>query len=838
MQCQRCRSYQTSADGGNRRKNKHCPEMQSTDLPIDAPVGTQVVAENIVFKDEVLSDVHDQTVQPHGFYDADEDTTASLGSFLSRPVRIANVTWNEGATTSTVLAPWQLFFNDTNIKNKLQNYSRIACRLHLKFVVNASPFYYGCMRACYFPIPDERSDYVNVVDQIPFSQTPGVFIEPQKMTSAELVLPFFWQDNWLDLTSSAMMAAMGKLQMMPYASLRSANGVVSAAITIGIYAWAEDVVLMGPTTVAAMQSDEYSLDGVVSAPATAIANVASRVTDVPVIGPFARATEVGARAIAGVAKIFGYSNPPNIENVAAYQPRAFHALANVDQSVALDKLSLDPKNEVAMGQQTVGIPEGDPLSFEATCGHDSFLFGTNWSTSDSNDALLASAVVAPAYRVSGGGYYVYPPLTYFSMPYRYWRGSIIYTFKFVKSKYHKGRVIISYDPAGVITSTTDTETTTFTRIVDISVEDEVEIEIPYKATSPWLQVPAASTALWSNGSSPSYTYSAPYHNGTWSLRVQNILTGPAANPEIDVLVFVRAGKDFTLSCPVSNQISGVHLHGPTADIQSEDITMSSGDINNQLAALTVGETIASHRPLIHRTVTNLVTLLSKDGDQAAGAFIATLALPRNPLWSGRNPWGSFQGSINSLVQVIHVGQTHPVSWFSACFVGRRGSMNIQINPIANKNATLIESARIDRRGNASISYGGGVPTNLNVNNIDTTSNSNATENAYSFLFYQNPGVNGGALTNTRTQAAISVNAPQYLPFKFARAWEGTQFNDSRGNATYDELTATFTYVLNNAKGTTANISPMVEVLYSAGVDYQVFQFLCTPRLFSYTITPV
>ena len=206
-----------------------------------------------------------------------------------------------------------------------------------------------------------------------------------------------------------------------------------------------------------------------SAPASAVASVAARLTDVPVLGPFARATEIGARAVSGVAKLFGYSNPPEISNVVAFQPRAFHALANVDQSVALDKLSLDPKNEVAMSALTIGLPDSDPLTIANTCGRESFLFGTNWSNSDSNDALLASALVSPPYAVSGGGYFVSPPLAYFSIPYRYWRGSILYRFKFIKSKYHKGRVIISYDPAGVITSTTDTETTTFTRVVDISV---------------------------------------------------------------------------------------------------------------------------------------------------------------------------------------------------------------------------------------------------------------------------------------------------------------------------------------------------------------------------------
>lgn len=834
VQCQRCRSYQTSVDGGKRRKTKpEVAEMQSTDIPISTPTPAEVVAENLVFKDENLSEVLEIKGTPHGPYDADEDVTAALGNFLSRPVRIANVTWTNATSTPTTLAPWNLYFNTSQIKNKLQNYGRISCKLHLKFIVNASPFYYGCMRACYFPIPDARSNYTNVVDQIPFSQTPGVFIEPQTMTSAEMILPFLWQDNWLDLTVASQFTNMGKLQLLPYASLRSANGLATASITIGVYAWAEDVQLMGPTTIAAMQSDEYSLKGAVSAPASAIAAVANKVTDIPFIGPFARATEVGAKAISSVAKIFGYSNPPEISSVVAFQPRAFHALANVDQSVALDKLCLDPKNEVAMGSATVGIDEDDPLTFEATCGHESFLFGTNWSDADSNDALLASALVNPTYVVAGGGYFVTPPVSYFSIPYRLWRGSLIYRFKFIKSKYHKGRVLISYDPAGDITATSDTETTTFTRVVDISVEDEVEIEIPYKATSPWLTVApfVNGTNYWSNGASPTYSYLVGSHNGSWSIRVQNVLTGPAASPEMDILVFVRAGKDFQLSVP--KNLPGYFLHGPDATIQSEDIALDNPTLNSEISALTVGEHFRSHRPLMHRTNTSGVYTLSPDGAQAAGTFIASLALPRYPYWAGRNPNAAFTGTISAVTQTVHFGETHPLTWFTNCFVGKRGSTNIHVNAIPGANSSTLDSMRLDRYF-SSTKPSGVIPYNLTTTYVDMSTTSNANETAANFWSSRPAGMQGGALTNTRTQAGLSVNVPQYAPWKFAKAFGELDIKDARGTDFDDNVLLSVVYTTNSAKDTT-KVPPMVEVLYSAGVDYQVFQFLCTPRLFSYSI---
>ena len=78
----------------------------------------------------------------------DMQEQASLSEFLSRPVRIANITWLESDTVGTVLTtmfPWGDYFADARIKVKLQNYAFLKCDLHVKVVVNASPFYYGSM---------------------------------------------------------------------------------------------------------------------------------------------------------------------------------------------------------------------------------------------------------------------------------------------------------------------------------------------------------------------------------------------------------------------------------------------------------------------------------------------------------------------------------------------------------------------------------------------------------------------------------------------------------------------------------------------------------------------
>ena len=121
----------------------------------------------------------------HTEYDlADAVTDAGLAEFLSRPVRIQTVTWNlsDPRGLLALVDPWRVFFDNASIKNKLNNFAFLRCNLKLKFLVNASPFYYGSVRACYQPLLNFKPTTIATGTQsgettpelIPYSQPPGV----------------------------------------------------------------------------------------------------------------------------------------------------------------------------------------------------------------------------------------------------------------------------------------------------------------------------------------------------------------------------------------------------------------------------------------------------------------------------------------------------------------------------------------------------------------------------------------------------------------------------------------------------------------------------------------
>jgi hypothetical protein len=819
--------------------------VQSTEVAdtsqTDSTQATVVKAENLEFRDGSLSQRVQYRTLTDPSYTHDGDSTAGLADFLSRPVKIHTLSWPESTPTQVAILPWALYFQTPQIAKKLDNFSRIQCKLRLKFVLNASPFYYGSLRACYFPLADPRSTYQNAADQVPFSQVPGVYLEPQNMSSAELELPFLTPATWLDANSLAQFANMGVLQFLQYANLRSANGVVGTGITVTTYAWAEDVRVAGPSVGLALQSDEYEdHSGTISGPATAIANIAGMMEEVPYIGPFAMATQMGATAVAGIAKLFGYSNPPVIDDVCPYQPKTFHAFANVEQRMPLDKLSIDPKNEVTINSASAGVEEDDPLAFQQLLSRESFLQGTLWSNAQAPDTLLWSCLVHPGYTLTNGAITTSPPVSHFSRMFRYWRGSMIYKFRFIKTKYHKGRVIISWDPNQDISGNPDTETTTFTRVVDLEVEDEVEIEVPYKSTYPWMQV--TSGAQYSNGAAPVYTYNKLLYNGSLTVRVQNILTGPAASPQIDILVYPRAGPDFQFAVP-TDITTLVTTRDPAGVIQSSEVADDSIDqkqheYDSNLAAVTVGETYSSLRPVLHRTSLSYTQIAGNNTSVNVSAYYWT----QNPIFRipdgvGRTSRGYNQATIAAANQPYSYSPNHPIDWTIDCFVGFRGSVNIHVNAIATgQNVVKAGNFSMARYFDDPIQ----APSNLSRNGLTQGAEFNAPGNVsrraielWGSTSRLLTGQAGLSLTNQETQAGISCNVPQYNPSRFYQAFHSVRQGDTR-LATYvpirDEVVVQLAFANTTATSATQNW-PILQYYHGAGVDFQPIFFLCTPRLF-------
>ena len=228
------------------------------------------------------------------------------------------------------------------------------------------------------------------------------------------------------------------------------------------------------------------------------------------------------------------------------------------------------------------------------------------------------AAVTPTLKMESGGtgqtYIYHTPSSFVGRFFRFWHGTMVYKFKIVKSPFHRGRLMINWDPAGTC-APAGAETTVFTKIIDLSTtDDEFEFEIPYKSYQPWLRANTHNNSFVSGGL-PDY-YPTDY-NGTVTVSVLNVLTGPTTAPSISVLMYSYARPDMQFAAPralpqtyTPNQVQSSVSSGP--------VDGSSLSYAEHLPEITVGERVGSLRTILHRA-THSIT-------QSAGLCLTTASV--------------------------------------------------------------------------------------------------------------------------------------------------------------------------------------------------------------------
>jgi hypothetical protein len=810
--------------------------IQSEDEIVSGTTGaSENVMQTTTFIDEMEGVSQGEPAVVNDYEVQDVVTSASLAQFLSRPVRISSITWNESDAvgTTTTLSPWNLFFNNPAIKYKLNNYSFLRCSLKVKVIINASPFYFGAMRVCYQPLPAFKKTTIQTnaaVNQlIPYSQQPGIWISPQHSEGGEMTLPFFYQKNFLRIQVAQDFTDMGTLRLITYTGLASANGVTGQGVSVQVYAWAEDVVIAGPSLGLAMQSqDEYGT-GPVSGPASTVARFAGMVRGVPIIGKFATATEMGARAVSGIAKLFGYTNVPVIDNTAPYRPSAFPQLASPEIGFPTEKLTLDAKNELTIDPTAIGLSGHDELSTEYLVSKDSYIASLTWQTSTPVDTPLFTSRVTPFQFVNDGAsvnkLYM-TPLSMVANCFAAWRGDLIFTFKVVASPYHKGRIRISYDPVSSTVQTAgDVGSAVFNTILDIGQDSEVEVRIPYQQALAWLALNTnfgTGNIPFTTSTTPTLTNVDTYDNGLLSVKVLTLLTAPVATSVVPILVFVRGAENMEFANPQEvgslfspfqvqsqDEISEVNM-GETSDI----VLLDRNRIN-------FGECVKSLRPLLRRSVLHE---FQQPNVTAANTFgTIRYVHSRFPSYYGYDPNGTLQAKGTVVpASTFNFNWTNNTvyNWVANCYIGQRGSGHVHYNVFNDVPYSYMMASRIND-GNAVQA----VALTVASQAVGTASANAARWRTLNFSTQP-----GAAMTNQFTQSGLSVSYPNYSQYKFESTEPGNMTKPPLAGTAAADGSILELAQLTIGYDTNTNQDLLVKVAKytSVGTDFNLYFFLNVP----------
>lgn len=512
-------------------------------------------------------------------------TDASLDEFFSRPLRIRTEEWGVNTQLGVAFNPWKLYFQNPRVINRISNYKLLQADLCVKVTINGNAFHYGRAILSYVPLPtlDNMSSFRAFidVDNVGASQRPHLYIDPTNSQGGEMCLPFFFFKNALDVPS-ADWNEMGTLTLNTLTPLKHANGAVDT-VTVNVFAWAENVKFAIPTQIEpgaiVPQADEYG-KGPISRPSSIVASLAAKMANVPAIGPFMRATEIGASAIAGISSLFGYSRPVMLSK-SQFKPHPKGDMAVTDIEDDIPKLSVTAKQELSVDPRTVGLSNVDEMCINYVASRESYLVGFPWPVTTATETLLWNCVVDPAVHRIFNDEYHFPASCFASMPFDNWRGTMDFRFQVVCSKYHKGRLKVVYDPSGNPSGAAEYNTA-YTTIVDISDTTDFTISCGWgQATSYRERIPLGTNEADMHNVVP-LTYNSPalrYGNGTIAVYVVNELTVPntTIDNDIEINVFVKMCDDFEVASPDGNEVNQLRL---TPIPQAEEVVPQAEDVPN------------------------------------------------------------------------------------------------------------------------------------------------------------------------------------------------------------------------------------------------------------------
>lgn len=551
---------------------------------------------------------------------AETSTEQTLKDFLAKPYRVQSGSFASTDTNAT-FSFFNLFDSLTDLEpylSKLKGYFGIRADIHIRLQVNANKFQAGRYMLVFVPTGGVGTTTNDIITNVRFAnlttitQLPRVEIDINCQSEASMIIPYTALMSHIPAQpgTTTELGIYGYTKIIPYSPLVSVAGSTTA--TYDVYMSMHNVHLAGACVPQSSKfvpkakptSEREQIRAGVG-PIEAITGVAGAITNVvgERIPSLSLLTEPASWALSlmeTTAKAFGWSNPINLEPVHRNMLQPYGYINNPDAVDNCLPLSLHSDNSVEILPGFAGT-DVDEMSLDFIKSKPAYLATFSWTTSDAIDTVLYNLPLKmdDFYTSFTSGTYTpkcYPPFVYIAQMFRYWRGGLRFTFKFVKTEFHSGRIGIMFNPIVLGGSapayTTANRTYALREIIDIRDGNTIDIIIPYVSLTPFLD----KETLF----------------GTLQLYVTNPLIAPATvSSTIKVLVEISAAPDFEYAVPAPTLIRPTAVYNPQASKfvpkKDKDYLYSGIIGNSQLlsddhmsARACIGEKIMSVSSLLKR----------------------------------------------------------------------------------------------------------------------------------------------------------------------------------------------------------------------------------------------
>nr|QIJ25856.1 hypothetical protein [Warroolaba Creek virus 2] len=531
-----------------------------------------------------------------------EDRIHTIKDFLSRPIIIQTGLWASASAAETQL--YTANFPESLISNamyqeKLRGFVGLRATLVIKVQVNSQPFQQGRLMLQYYPYAQYMPNRVSLVNSTLQGRSgcPRTDLDLSVGTEVEMRIPYVSPHVYYNLITGQ--GSFGAIYLVVYSQLRDqVTGTGSVEYTV--WAHLEDVDVQYPTGAniftgsspnfaslgqkmsegnftekdlreiwnskaynkqpdkifaqVASELTQLKNSGTISTGIGQVSEGLNTMSKIPILGNlFTKPAWISAQA-SNIFKMLGFSKPTVQGLPCESKLRGQTRMANFDGADTSHKLALSAQNEIETKSGLSGT-SADEMDLSHVLSIPNFWDRFTWKVSDTTNSVLWNNFVTPMkikpYSTTIMDRFRCTHMGYVANTHGYWRGSIVYTFKFVKTQFHSGRLRISFIPfyynATISIGTPDVSRTQKI-IVDLRTSTEVSFTVPYVSSRPWMYC-IRPEADWL-GKDNAMMYNAV----TGIVRVEVLNQLVAANnvfQSIDTIVEVSGGPDLTFAAPMS-----------------------------------------------------------------------------------------------------------------------------------------------------------------------------------------------------------------------------------------------------------------------------------------------
>jgi hypothetical protein len=415
----------------------------------------------------------------------------------------------------------------------------------------------------------------------------------------------------------------------------------------------------------------------------------------------------------------------------------------------------------------------------------------------------------------------------------------------VASKFHKGRLLVSWDPNYF---KSEEENIQYSKIVDISEDRDITFEVGWGQPEAYLRLnhDLPETVPFQSRSA-AYTGRQDRCNGIVSIRVLNplaVATDAVGNNNVDINVFVSAGDNFEVADPYIGSLryspfEEQSYEGPYEE-QSDLLDASPPEADSQD---TMGQEVIDKSALIYHSdpVISLRQILKRYTYAYRFPLVYQYTNPLYPgtqiagcLRSAYNPYPGYNPNVGTETIGLVRYNFNPhtlISWYGMAYTGYRGSIRHKVFATCTDNEGKPLASRVIVRrenfSNSSQTFG----TSYSRDGVESVS-----EQSSGYMVGKSIGA-GAAMSDLALNPSVTIEVPYIQPSRFSCCRDNDLWTENASTlASHPRFAASLSCP---NVGTDANPSYMsLASLSSIGEDFSFSFHVGPPALYKMETTPV